>query len=83
MSRGAGSGRRLLDGWLQIAARFGEVQTLVLLGLIYTLVIGPASLAARALGSDFLSKRVPDAKGSAWRAPDSRPPLLDNAKQPY
>jgi glucose/mannose transport system permease protein len=31
--------RRLLDGWMQIVACFAEVQTLTLLGLIYTLVI--------------------------------------------
>lgn len=75
--------RRLLDGWMQIAARFGEVQTLVLLGLIYTLVIGPAALVARALGNDFLSKRGLGEAGSAWREADSRPPALENVKQPF
>jgi hypothetical protein len=76
-------GRRLLDGWLLIAAHFGEVQTLVLLGLIYSLVIGPASVVSRVLGSDFLTKRGLGAPGSAWREADTRPPLLDNLRQPY
>jgi hypothetical protein len=76
-------GRRLLDGWLVIAGHFGEVQTLVLLGLIYSLVIGPAAVVARAFGSDFLSKRGLRAPGSAWREADTRPPLLDNLRQPY
>jgi hypothetical protein len=75
--------RRLLDGWLQIVARFGEVQTLALLGLIYVLVIGPASLVARTLGNDFLSKRGLGEAGSAWREADSRPAELENVKQPY
>lgn len=75
--------RRLLDGWLQIAARFGEVQTLVLLGVIYALVFGPASLIARGLGNDFLAKRGLREAGSAWRAAEGRPPSLENVKQPF
>ncbi|HTQ48822.1 MAG TPA: hypothetical protein VMI75_38955 [Polyangiaceae bacterium] len=75
--------RRLLDGWLEIAAHFGEVQTLVLLGLIYGLVVGPASLVSRAAGSDFLSKRGLRERSSAWRDADSRPADLENLKQPF
>ncbi len=75
--------RRLLDGWLQIAARFGEVQTLVLLGLVYGLVIGPAALIVRAAGNDFLAKRRLRELGSAWRPADSRAPLLEHVKQPF
>ena len=58
---------RLREGWLQIVACFAEVQTLSLLGLIYVLVIGPASLVSRAVRSDFLSKRELGRAGSAWR----------------
>jgi hypothetical protein len=83
MTQTPGPLRRLLDGWMQIAVRFGEVQTMVLLALIYVLVIGPASLVARGFGSDFLSKRGLGESGSAWREADSRPPLLDNVKQPF
>ena len=75
--------RRLLDGWLLIAAQFGEVQTLVLLGLIYGLVVGPASLASRAAGSDFLSKRGFRQPGSAWQPAESRSSDLENLKQPF
>jgi len=82
MTETSGPGR-LLAGWMQIAARFGEVQTLVLLALIYVLVIGPASLVSRAFGSDFLSRRGLREAGSAWREADSRPPVLDNVKQPF
>jgi hypothetical protein len=75
--------RRLLDGWLAIAGHFGEVQTLVLLGLIYVLAIGPASLVSRATGSDFLTRRGLRAGGTAWRDADSRPPDLESFKQPF
>ena len=83
MNDGASPWHRLLDGWMQIALRLGEAQTLVLLGLVYTFVIGPAALVARALGSDFLGKRGIGEAGSAWRDADSRPPLLENLKQPF
>lgn len=75
--------RRLLDGWLQIAAHFGEVQTLVLMGLIYACVFGPASIVARGLGSDFLGKRGLGEHGSVWRQADTRAPELENVKQPF
>jgi hypothetical protein len=75
--------RRLVDGWMQIVACFAEVQTLTLLGLIYALVIGPASLVARVAGADFLSKRGLGEAVSAWREADSRPPELENVKQPF
>lgn len=83
MDEQPGLPRRLLNGWLEIVARFGEVQTLVLLGLIYGLVFGPASVIARGLGNDFLSKRGLRGTGSVWRLADSRPPLLENVKQPF
>jgi hypothetical protein len=83
MNEKPGLPRRLLNGWLEIVARFAEVQTLVLLGLIYALVFGPASVIARGLGNDFLSKRGLRGAGSAWRVADSRPPILENLKQPF
>ncbi len=73
----------LREGWLQIVACFAEVQTLALLGLIYLLVIGPASLVSRAVRADFLSKRELGGPGSAWREADTRPPRLENVKQPF
>jgi len=68
---------------MEIAARFGEAQTLVLLGVIYVLAIGPAAVVTRALGADFLSRRGLRGPGSAWREADSREPSLENVKQPF
>ena len=40
---------RMYQGWMQIAARFGEVQTLIVLTLVYTFVIGPFALGSTAI----------------------------------
>src|SRR4030095_8279072 len=39
-------GRRLLNGWMAVAGRFGSVQTLLLLLTLYIVVIGPVSVLA-------------------------------------
>ena len=63
--------RRLYLGWLEVAARFGEAQTLVILFLVYTVVIGPMAIAAGLLGRDLLRKRGLRAAGSAWQDADT------------
>jgi hypothetical protein len=75
--------RRLLDGWLAIAGNFGEVQTLVLLGLVYAIPIGLGGTVSALFRADFLSKRGLGESGTAWREADSRPPTLENVKQPF
>jgi hypothetical protein len=75
--------RRMLHGWLEIAARFGEVQTLVLLGIVYFFVIGPSAVVARLAGNDFLSKRTLREPGSAWQEADTVAGDLERAKHPF
>jgi hypothetical protein len=72
--------RRLYEGWLTIAGHFGEVQTLVVIGLSYVLVIGPVALIMRR--KDLLHKRAL-APGSAWDAADSVTPDLARAKRMF
>ncbi len=72
--------RRLLDGWMAIVARFGHVQTLVLLGLFYALLIGPAALVGTLARRDFLDKRGLGRGETAWRDADSAAPDLERAK---
>ena len=76
-SREPGALRRLYQGWLQIAARFGEAQTLVLLFLVYVCVLGPMALVTMLARRDLLDKRSVGSPGSAWRPADteSRPGL--------
>jgi len=77
----SGLWRRLLAGWNAIAGRFGAIQTLVILGLFYIVLIGPAALV-RFLGrGDPLQKRPLPAAESAWRAADTAGADLERARQ--
>ncbi len=72
--------RRLYEGWLAIAGHFGEVQTLVVVGLSYVLVIGPMALIMRP--RDLLHKRTLP-PGSAWNEADTTIPDLARAKRMF
>jgi len=78
--KAASLGRRLLNGWMVIAGRFGSVQTLMILVITYVLVIGPVSLALVIGRNDPLAKRGLRVAQSAWRDADSAKPDLDRAK---
>lgn len=75
-----GLGRRLLNGWMVIAARFGYVQTLMLLVFTYAILIGPVGIAVFIGRGDMLSKRGLKAAGSAWLEADTAKPDLERAK---
>jgi hypothetical protein len=72
--------RRLLDGWTVIAARFGAVQTLLILALFYLALIGPVSLVQAVARRDQLDKRTLWKDGSAWRETESAGTDLERAK---
>lgn len=72
--------RRLLDGWGAIVARFGFVQTLVILALFYALLLGPVGLGMRLARRDLLHKRGLRSEGTAWSDADSAKPDLERAK---
>ena len=80
MSEKQAAWRRLYAGWLEIAARFGEVQTLIVLTMVYTIVIGPVSLILVTLRRDPLRKRGLHSSGSAWSEADSASADLERAK---
>ena len=73
-------GRRLLNGWMAIAGRFGFVQTLMILVLTYAIVIGPVGLGIAIFRGDLLAKRGLRAEGTAWSDADSAKPDLERAK---
>jgi hypothetical protein len=75
--------RRLLQGWVAVAGHFGEVQTLVLLTVVYLAVIGPVSLGAWIARRDLLDKRSLHEAGSAWREADTTPGDLERARHPF
>ena len=72
--------RSLYAGWLAVAGRFGAIQTLVLLGLFYASLIGPAWLGMSLARRDLLDKRRHPGKDSAWKVSESSPPDLERAK---
>lgn len=73
--------RRLYAGWLEIAARFGEVQTLLLLVMVYTVVLGPVALVILGLRRDLLHKRGLHSPGSAWSEADTASADLERARR--
>ncbi len=75
-------GARLKHGWLLIVAHFGEVQTLLLVTLVYVLGIGPMGTGAAILRRDLLAKRSLRQDGSAWNDADTVViPDLERAKR--
>ena len=77
----AGLGRRLYHGWLELAAHFGEIQTLLIVCVVYVFVLGPMAVAAVATRRDLLAKRDNDPQ-SAWADADSTAqPDIERAKR--
>jgi hypothetical protein len=77
-------GRRLYDGWLAIAGHFGEIQTLVLVGVIYVFVIGPVASGLVAARRDLLAKRGLGERQTAWAPADTvSTPDLERAKRQF
>jgi len=72
--------RRLFNGWMAVAARFGHVQTLMLLVVVYGMLFGPVGIGISVLRLDMLSKRGLGQDGSAWMDADSAAPDLERAK---
>jgi hypothetical protein len=79
MSSGNSTGRGLKAGWMAIMGRFGDVQTLVILGLFYSLLLGPAwFFVAR---KDPLARRGLHEAGGVWLSADSAAPDIERVKR--
>jgi hypothetical protein len=77
-----GLGRRLYHGWLELAAHFGEIQTLLIVCVVYVFVLGPMAVLATLTGRDLLAKRGFEAASSAWSDADSTSrPDVERAKR--
>ena len=72
--------KRLYQGWMAIAGRFGGIQTVVLLAFFYFFLVGPVSAFSRLGRADYLDKRPLDRARSGWRDAESSPPDLERAK---
>ena len=77
-----GLGRRLYHGWLELAAHFGEIQTLLIVCFVYVFVLGPMAVIASLTGRDLLAKRGFEGLASAWTDAESvSKPDLERAKR--
>jgi hypothetical protein len=65
---------------MAIAGRFGSVQTLMILVMMYVLLIGPVGLVLAIGRNDPLAKRGLRTIGSAWLDADTAKPDLERAK---
>jgi hypothetical protein len=65
---------------MAVAARFGSVQTLVMLALFYVVLIGPVSIVQAFARRDQLDKRAMWKKDSAWHQSESGGNDLERAK---
>ena len=72
--------RRLLEGWTTISVRFGGVQTLLLLALIYFFVIGPVAVVQWIGRRDHLDRRGLGRGDTAWREADTAGADLERAR---
>ena len=64
---------RLKSGWLRVAQRLGEVQTVVLLTLVYVAVLGSLALLLRLFGrADLLALR--ESGGESFALPKKQVP---------
>jgi hypothetical protein len=75
--------RKLYEGWMRIVARFGHVQTLIILVIFYGFLVGPIALGAAVARRDLLAKRGLGMNGSAWGDADTSKPDLERVKQPF
>jgi hypothetical protein len=75
-------GRRLYEGWMVIAGRFGEIQTLLIVSAVYVFVVGPIAVGALLARQDLLAKRSPADGESVWLPADSTTsPDLERARR--
>ena len=81
MTRGPSLRKRLSDGWMTIVARFGYVQTLMILTFFYATMIGVVGIGLLVARRDLLAKRELWTGGSAWMEADSALPDLERAKR--
>jgi hypothetical protein len=77
-----GFGRRLYQGWLELAAHFGEIQTLLIVCAVYVFVLGPMAVLAAIGRRDLLAKRGFAGAASAWSDADTvSNPNVERAKR--
>lgn len=73
--------KRLWAGWKRVAEKIAQVQTLILLTLLYLIVILPFGVVVSLFGDPLGLKR--GRAESFWRPRETPPPLLDAARRQF
>lgn len=74
--------RRLWGLWKAFAHRLGQVQTTIILSVVYLIAIGPISLISRVLGRDLLAQRRHE-RPSYWVALPEVTSTLERARKQF
>ncbi|MDH5512699.1 MAG: SxtJ family membrane protein, partial [Gammaproteobacteria bacterium] len=76
-----GSLRLIFRGWMALAAVLGWINTRIILGLVYYLIMLPTGFVMHMLRRDPMARRFnPDA--ATYRVP-SKPPSRENMDKPF
>jgi hypothetical protein len=60
-------GKKLKSGWMAFVHRLGQIQTALILLIVYHVSIGPISLVARLIRRDLIGRRAK--KGDSYAVP--------------
>ena len=74
--------RTLWEGWKAFAHRLGQIQTAILLSLVYHLTIGPIGVIGRLRRHDLLQMRE-SADSSYWVNLPGADTTLDRARKQF
>jgi hypothetical protein len=75
-------GSVLYKWWMLFARALAFINTRVLLTLFFVIVIGPIALALRAIGKDFLERRI-DSSPSYWKTRGTSEHSLESASHQF
>lgn len=65
--------RPVYYGWMKFAFVLGWINTRVLLGLFFYVILTPAGLVARALGKDLLDQKIDRSAATYWKKKPEAP----------
>jgi hypothetical protein len=72
--------RTLKQKWLLFSRKVGQVNTIILLSLVYLFVIGIMAIIVKLLGKDLLQKKMNSKQTSYWRDRNSSEQTLERHK---
>jgi hypothetical protein len=75
--------RTLKQKWLFFAQKVGQVNTAILLSIVYFFVIGIMALVAKLLRKDLLNKKMKPTQTSYWLDRDSGEQTLERHKYQF